>query len=116
MSDIDASKLLICWVHPRLADIISDTEACLKTPTYFQKELSSLAGRPAHGRLWSSSSLPDIEVAEAFEDLRCYNSTFAKVLEHLGGIVIRPEDRDSVLGFGLITDQQLDPYYPHEAS
>ncbi len=103
---IDPATLLICWVDPQSADAVSTSPELHDTPAYFQGEIHSLAGRPARGRLWISSELPDIDIGAAFEDPQTSPATIDLVSQR-GGIVIRPEDRAQLSRFGIITDQKL---------
>lgn len=100
----------IWWVQPEVATILEATnsEYGFRGPDYIVSELSSLAGRPARGRLWVSSSLNlprDFSIAPIFKEKE--DTQVALLAQRCGGIMIRTEDIHYCDRFGFVTDLQL---------
>lgn len=100
----------IWWVQPEVAGILQEitSEFGFRGPEYIVRELSSLGGRPARGRLWISSTLNaplDFSIAPVFWAKA--TTDVALIAQRCGGILIRKEDVHFCDRFGFVTDLQL---------
>lgn len=100
----------IWWVQPEVAGIFAEatSEYGFSGPAYIASELSSLAGRPARGRLWISPSLnvpQGFSIAAVFKEKE--GTQVALLAQRCGGILVRTDDIHYCDRFGFVTDLQL---------